>query len=198
MRGSFAFSALHTPSWSYIRHQTDLFNLHLSLVLFSCFCDSWSLHVYYLNRILHSTLEFVKCVGARCLVYRLPSLVAVTKAVFATGGCLQRHTWYVLWHRELLYTPQRERGVGYYRVTKCWNCIWRRAAPAVFGKCSANTLPGNLGRGGGTDGGSSKWPRAGERFVIKILYINMLKYFEISGSHSGEYEDGCLLGCCAV
>jgi hypothetical protein len=21
---------------------------------------------------------------------------------------------------------------------------------------------------------------------------------EISGSHGGEYEDGCLLGCCAV
>jgi hypothetical protein len=23
-------------------------------------------------------------------------------------------------------------------------------------------------------------------------------HFEISGSHSSEYEDGCLLGCCAV
>jgi hypothetical protein len=23
-------------------------------------------------------------------------------------------------------------------------------------------------------------------------------WVEISGSHGGEYEDGCLLGCCAV
>jgi hypothetical protein len=28
--------------------------------------------------------------------------------------------------------------------------------------------------------------------------IRNVRYSEISGSHGGEYEDDCLLGCCAV
>jgi hypothetical protein len=30
----------------------------------------------------------------------------------------------------------------------------------------------------------------------KVIFGTMVN--EISGSHGGEYEDGCLVGCCAV
>jgi hypothetical protein len=33
-------------------------------------------------------------------------------------------------------------------------------------------------------------------FVLAVLKFRVLG--EISGFHGGEYEDGCLLGCCAV
>jgi hypothetical protein len=29
-------------------------------------------------------------------------------------------------------------------------------------------------------------------------WSNIIEFREISGPHSGVYEDGCLLGCCAV
>jgi hypothetical protein len=31
-----------------------------------------------------------------------------------------------------------------------------------------------------------------------VITINLTSRSEISGSHGGEYEGGCLLGCCAV
>jgi hypothetical protein len=34
--------------------------------------------------------------------------------------------------------------------------------------------------------------------VHKKTQMQMDLLVEISGSHSGEYEDDCLLGCCAV
>jgi hypothetical protein len=40
----------------------------------------------------------------------------------------------------------------------------------------------------------------GEVFFFILRYNLILIYylFEISGSHGGEYDDGCLLGCCVV
>jgi hypothetical protein len=34
--------------------------------------------------------------------------------------------------------------------------------------------------------------------VLKLTIIERHAFCEISGSHGGEYEDDCLLGCCAV
>jgi hypothetical protein len=31
-----------------------------------------------------------------------------------------------------------------------------------------------------------------------ITFSDYLSFGEISGSHGGGYEDGCLLGCCSV
>jgi hypothetical protein len=33
---------------------------------------------------------------------------------------------------------------------------------------------------------------------VHVEITETVRYCEFSGSHGGEYEDGCLLGCCAV
>jgi hypothetical protein len=35
-------------------------------------------------------------------------------------------------------------------------------------------------------------------FVIRPKKVNPIVHGEISGSHGGEYEDDCLLGCCTL
>jgi hypothetical protein len=39
---------------------------------------------------------------------------------------------------------------------------------------------------------------SGIELCLKAIESNPYRLADISGSYSGEYEDGCLLGCCAV
>jgi hypothetical protein len=41
-------------------------------------------------------------------------------------------------------------------------------------------------------------PTRNRTWMWLVLSYVWLLYCEISGSHAGEYEDGCLLGCCAM
>jgi hypothetical protein len=40
---------------------------------------------------------------------------------------------------------------------------------------------------------SNLWCSRGGKLIVLVQ-----TYCEICGSHSGEYEDGCFLGCCAM
>jgi hypothetical protein len=46
---------------------------------------------------------------------------------------------------------------------------------------------------------SSESVGTGDGPTVRIYYMkNQINRCEISGSHGGEYEDGCLVGCCAM